>query len=301
MNGAAFIAVVNPAAGNGRCGKRAGEALERLRRAGVAFETVRSAGRGHTTELAREAYGRGYRRFLAVGGDGTAFEILNGLYPAAETDPRLELAFLPLGTGNSFLRDFSARAADHTLEAILAGRSRRCDVLRLAHSGGNLYFINLLSLGFAADVAAFRNRHFRQGGRLGYLASVLVWLAKLAPQSFPVRVDGEAEFDRRPCLFLSFNNSKFTGGTMLIAPGADPSDGLIELVRWEPVGRWRLLWNLPGLYTGAHIRHRLASRRAARRIEFEPAGVVNAMVDGESLRLEPRRLDVLPQALSVIV
>jgi diacylglycerol kinase (ATP) len=301
VNGAAFIAVVNPAAGNGRCGKQVGEALGRLRRAGVPFDVAESSAPGHASELTREAYRRGRRRFLAVGGDGTAFEILNGLYPEAETGERPELAFLPLGTGNSFLRDFTTRAAEHTLEAILAGRSRRCDVIRLSHSGGTLYFINLLSLGFAADVAAFRNRHFRHGGHLGYLASLLVCLARLRPQAFPLRVNDEGQPDRRPCLFLSFNNSKFTGGTMLIAPDADPADGLIELVRWEPIGRLRLLWNLPGLYTGAHIRHRLASRRAVRQIEFEPAGPVNAMVDGESLRLELRRLDVLPGALSVAV
>ncbi len=301
MSAGEFFAVVNPAAGNGRCGKLAGPALDRLRQAGVSLQVVESARPGDATRLARDAYRNGQRRFLAIGGDGTAFEIVNGLFPEARADSPPELAILPLGTGNSFLRDFTDRPEQDVLEAIRAGRTRLCDVLRLEHAGGVLHFINLLSLGFAADVAAFRNRHFRKGGQLAYLASVVVSLARLKPQSFPLRVDDDPEFDRRGCLFLSFNNSRFTGGTMMIAPGADPGDGLIELVRWGAIGRLGLLWNLPGLYSGAHIRHPRASRRAARQIEFGPAGPVNVMVDGESLRLECRRMDVLPSALAVVV
>lgn len=301
MSGNDFLAVVNPAAGNGRCAKLVTEAFARLRQAGVSFDVVESARAGHPSELVREAYAQGRRRFLAVGGDGTAFEMVNGLFPAAERAEPPQLAFLPLGTGNSFLRDFSNRPVESTFEAIRLGRSRPCDVLRLQHAAGVLYFINLLSLGFAADVAHYRNCHFRQGGQLGYLWSVLVGLARLHPQVFPLRVDDDPEPDRRPCLFLSFNNSKFTGGTMRIAPQADSGDGLIEFVRWAPIGRAGLLWNLPRLYSGTHIRHRRASRRAVRKIDFLPAGPVNVMIDGESLRLECRRIDVLPAALSVVV
>jgi diacylglycerol kinase (ATP) len=294
-----FVVIANPAAGNGRGWSRVQWLLDRLRQAGVALELYRTERPGHAAELARSAYQAGYRRFLGIGGDGTAFEILNGLFPdAAASAP--ELALLPAGTGNSFLRDFTRQPERDVLEAILQGRARRCDVFRLEHAGGRLFFINLLSLGFAADVAAFRNRYFRRGGQLGYLACLLACLARLRPQSFPLQTDGGTT-DARPCLFLSFNNSRFTGGKMLIAPMADPTDGLIEIVRWEPIGRLRLLWNLPGLYTGQHIRHRLASRQAARRIDFFLDRRVNVMVDGETLELQCRRLDVLPGALWLLV
>jgi YegS/Rv2252/BmrU family lipid kinase len=296
-----FLAIVNPAAGNGRCRKLLPEALDRLRKEGIHFEVAETANPGHASQLVREAYRAGRRRFLAVGGDGTAFEVVNGLFPGAESGPPPWLAFLPLGTGNSFLRDFTVNATEHTLEALRLGRTRPCDVLRLEHADGVIHFINLLSLGFAADVADFRNRHFRHGGQFGYLASVVVTLARLRPQSFPLRVDDDATFDSSNCLFLSFNNTKFTGGTMMIAPHADSGDGQIELVRWAPIGRAGLLWNLPKLYTGTHIRHPRASRRAARQIEFQLTGPVNVMVDGESLRLECRRMDVLAGALAVVV
>ncbi len=300
MNAAPWLAIVNPAAGNGRCRKLVAGALEGLRQSGVAFDVAETSRPGHASELARAAARNGRSRFVSVGGDGTAYEIINGLFPRADSSDPPELAFLPLGTGNSFLRDFTKNPSEHTLGALREGRWRPCDVLRLEHAGGAIHFINLLTLGFAADVAAFRNAHFRRAGQFAYLASIIVTLARLAPQTFPLRVDEDSGFDRRPCLFLSFSNSKFTGGTMMIAPLADPGDGQIELVRWAPVGRARLLWNLPSLYSGSHIRHPLASRRPARTIEFEPGAPVNVMVDGESLRLECRRMDVLAGALRVV-
>jgi diacylglycerol kinase (ATP) len=119
--------------------------------------------------------------------------------------------------------------------------------------------------------------------------------------SFPHRLAEAKELDRNPALFLSFNNSKFTGGHMMIAPNADPTDGLIEYVRWGPIGRLGLIWTFPRLFTGTHIHHRRASRAATKRIDFKLDGPVNVMVDGESMRLECQSLEILPAALDVIV
>src|SRR4029077_15571875 len=101
----------------------------------------------------REAYANGRRKFIAVGGDGTSYEIVNGLFPEAmHESERPTLAFLPLGTGNSFLRDFSSGGVAYAMESLLAGRSQPCDVLRMRHRQGLIHYINLLSMGFSADV-----------------------------------------------------------------------------------------------------------------------------------------------------
>jgi diacylglycerol kinase (ATP) len=296
-----FLAVVNPAAGGGRCRELVGPAVDRLRVAGIKLDVVETQAPGQATELARDAYSRGYRRFLAIGGDGTSYEIVNGLFPAAQNGDRPTLAFLPLGTGNSFLRDFSDQGVEHAMGALLAGQTRSCDVLRLKHKQGVLHYINLLSVGFAADVATMRARRFSNLGQLGYVLAIFTCLARLDRRPFPLQVEGEGEIDRRRCLFLTFNNSKFTGGTMMIAPKAEVNDGLIEYVRWGPIGRLGLIRNLPTLYDGTHINHPLASRRAVRRIEFHLDEPVDVMVDGEVLTLHCETLDVLPSALDVVV
>jgi diacylglycerol kinase (ATP) len=296
-----FLAVINPAAGGGRCRKLVPEALNRLRAGGIKLDVVETSGPGQGANLARDAYSRGYRKFIAVGGDGTSYEIVNGLFPREDTDETVSLAFLPLGTGNSFLREFTDRGVDHAIEALLAGRSQPCDVVRLRHADGVLHYINLLAMGFAADVATLRARRFSGWGELGYQSSIFISLARFRRRPFPLQVDREERIDRRPCLFLTFNNSKFTGGTMMIAPKAEVNDGLIEYVRWGPIGRVGLIRNLPTLYDGTHIHHPLAERRSAQRIDFHLEAPVDVMVDGEVLTLQCQTLDVLPSALNVVV
>jgi diacylglycerol kinase (ATP) len=296
-----FLAVVNPAAGGGRCRKLVPEALNRLRAGGIKLDVVETTGLGQGANLARDAYSRGYRKFIAVGGDGTSYEIVNGLFPRGEIDDPVSLAFLPLGTGNSFLREFTDRGVDYAIEALLAGRSQPCDVVRLRHANGVLYYINLLAMGFAADVATLRARRFSGWGELGYQSSIFISLARFRRRPFPLQVDGEERIDRRSCLFLTFSNSKFTGGTMMIAPKAEVNDGLIEYVRWGPIGRVGLIRNLPTLYDGTHIQHPLAERRSANRIDFHLEAPVDVMVDGEVLTLQCQTLDVLPSALNVVV
>jgi diacylglycerol kinase (ATP) len=302
----AFLAIVNPAAGGGRCGKLVGDAVARIRTSSIAVMVIETTAPGQATRIVRDGWAEGFRKFISVGGDGTSYEIVNGLFPCADpnaTNPAETptLAFLPLGTGNSFLRDFTDQGVEHAMSALIAQRTQPCDVLRLAHADGVIHYINLLSVGFSADVATLRARRFSRWGELGYQSAIILTLARFRRRPFPLRVDNEAGIDRRPCLFLTFNNSKFTGGTMMIAPNADVNDGLIEYVRWGPIGRAGLIRNLPKLYDGTHIHHPLAERRAAHRIEFHLDAPVDVMVDGEVLTLKCETIDVLPSALKIVV
>ena len=147
-----FLAIVNPAAGGGKAAKLAGTALAQLKAKGLTVDAIASTEPGHIAQLASEAYAQGYRRFLAVGGDGTAHEVVNGVFQHGPGGERVELGFLPMGTGNSFLRDYSENGKDASLEALVQGRKRRVDVLRLRHAGGVIYSFNLISVGFTADV-----------------------------------------------------------------------------------------------------------------------------------------------------
>ena len=296
-----FFAIVNPAAGGGKSARLAGPAVARLREKGLHIDVIASTGPGHAVQLAREAYAQGYRKFLAVGGDGTAHEILNGIFLNRRNPERIALGFLPLGTGNSFLRDFTDQGAEASLDALVTNRSRAVDLIRLTHASGEIYSFNILSVGFTADVGAIANRVFKPLGHLGYLFGVFVRVAQLKRRAFILRSDDEQEWDTRRSLFLTFNNSKFTGGTMLIAPDANPSDGLIEFVRWGPIGRLGLLRMLARLYDGTHIKHPLASRKAVKHVEFKIPVPVDVLIDGEIFSLECRSLDILPSAVDIYI
>jgi YegS/Rv2252/BmrU family lipid kinase len=295
-----YLAIVNPEAGGGRCGKLAPQILDQLRSQGLVIEAAETRRSGDAIDLARQGYERGFRQFLAAGGDGTSYEIVNGLFPRNHIQERAALGFLPLGTGNSFLRDFTSEGVKHAIEAILARRVRACDVIRFIHRDGVLHYINLLSMGFTAAAGELANLRFKPLGEAGYVvASFLCWLRLQFPV-FPMQIDG-AELDQRPCTYLTFSNSRYTGGKLMIAPFADTGDGLIEVTRVGPLGRWQFARTFPKIFTGAHMQHAVISRAAARRVDFQLPTPISVMIDGEIVRCQPRRLEVLPSALDVIV
>jgi diacylglycerol kinase (ATP) len=295
-----YLAIVNPAAGGGRCGKAAPEAVRELRASGIDVVVEETRAQGDATRIAREGYRRGIRHFIGVGGDGTGFEIVNGLFPEALEGGRPSLGFLPLGTGNSFLRDFTEQGAEHSITALLEDRSRACDVARLHHKAGVMHWINILSIGFVADVNGLRARRFKSWGELGYIMAVVTAVAGLKSRAFPLRCD-QGELDDGAMVFASFNNSKFTGGKMMMAPHADTGDGLIDFIRVSPLGRFSLLRTFPKIFTGEHLKNPAVRETKHGRIEFDMTDEIDVMIDGEAERVVPVAIDVLPAAIDVCV
>lgn len=295
------LALVNPAAGFGKCAKLLGPALDRLRQSGVRFDVAETKHAGHGTELTKEAYAAGYRRFIAVGGDGTSFEIINGLYPQAHDDGATPtLGFLPLGTGNSFLRDFTKEGVEYATQAIIEGRTRPCDVIRINHRDGQTHYINILSLGFVSEVCVLANRRFKWLGAASYGLAVVLCLAQFHKQIYRLKLDGVAQAEPPATALLIFCNSKHTGGNMMLAPNALIDDGQIEIVRWS-ADRFDFIRNFNKCYDGSHIHHPLIWQGRARRIELNFDRPIDVMVDGEVLTLQMDSLEVLPSALQVMV
>ena len=295
-----YFAIVNPMAGGGRSGMRANAALDALRRRGIDIEAVRTDHAGHAVELARQAFERGERRFLAVGGDGTSHEIINGALPLArEQKASLTLAMLPLGTGNSFLRDFGVMGSDAALEAIARGREHACDVNALEHAKGTLLSFNIVGLGFSATVGELTNRRYKPLGPAGYVVGVVQTTLTLNYPVYPLRVDGGA-LDERPVILLSFSNSQCTAGAMRMAPRADVSDGQLDVIRIGKMRRRQFLPWFPSIFRGEHVTKEGVEQTRARRVDFAIEGDVDCMIDGEIVSLTPRSIEVLPKALTVV-
>jgi diacylglycerol kinase family enzyme len=221
------------------------------------------------------------------------------LFPEALNDAPPTLGFLPLGTGNSFLRDFTKDGANFALQAIIENRSRPCDVIRLTHKGGEVYYINILSLGFVADVCTLAGK-FKRLGAASYGLAVVLTLARFQKRVFPIKLDGIPLTDSPSTALLIFNNSKFTGGNMMLAPNADTASGQIEIVRWS-ANRFDFIKNFPKCYDGSHIHHPLIWTGQAKRIELNFGGPMDIMIDGEVMTVEMESLEVLPSALNVMV
>ncbi len=297
-----YLAIVNPAAGGGRCGRRAPAAVDRLRQAGLTIEVKESPEPRGSIHVAREAYAAGYRKFIAVGGDGTCSEVINGIAPGGlepAADQRASLAVMPLGTGNSFLREFTEDGTDFTLRALADGKRRDCDVLCLTYAGGRTYFVNLLGYGLTADVTSHTQRgHYKRWGNPGYILGVLHSIVCLRHKRLPLRIEGGG-LEAEPLTFLCVCNTRYTAGSMMMAPAASVADGFAHLIRVEPMGRLAITCAFPKIYSGRHLELPEVTARATRRIDFEAKEAVELMVDGEMMTIVPRSIEVLPGALQV--
>ncbi len=290
--------IVNGAAGGGRCRSRFDQAHEKLLELGLRPKVHLTEGPGHARELARDAWQRGERVFLAVGGDGTLFEVVDGLLVESVEEPPV-VGVLPLGTGNSFLRDFDITSETDALLALARGRTRTCDALRLEHQAGVHHFVNIFAVGFAAEAGDLTNRRFKRLGPVGYALAVAATVARLGPRFDPIRLD-EGPLDVAPRTFLSVCNSRYTGGKMMMAPQADPSDGLLDVVRCGPMKRSELLAAFPRIFKGTHLDLPSIDYRQAHGVRFEQPRQQPVMLDGEVSRLAPCRIEVVPGCWKVI-
>lgn len=285
------VVIVNPAAGGGR----AAAAVDLVRDLpGVEIHTT--TGPNHATELARDAKRAGADCVIAVGGDGTVFEVVNGLLGSDGASPRLGI--VAVGTGNSFVRDVGLAEPRDAVAAIRDGRRRRIDALRIVHADGALHAINLVSLGFSAEAGELTNRRFKGLGPAGYVAAVVVSIARLRYHAFPHAVDGQP-FDARPVTLFSVCNSRYTGGAMLMAPHADPADGELDVVRIGTMRRRKFLTSFPKIFAGTHSDLDEVQFGRGREVAFADMGPVAVMIDGEVRRLHLRSIQVVPGALEV--
>ena len=294
-----YLAIVNPAAANGRCGRRAPGAVERLRAGGLEVEIRRTVGPLDATRLGRQGFAEGYRSFIVAGGDGSAGEVVNGIVPPArERGETVRLGFLPLGTGNAFLRSFATEdLVGYAIASLIERRRRPCDVLVLHHAAGEHYLINLLGLGMSVETSIRSVKHKRWGGVVGFLVASVETILFAATGRLPLRLDNGELLDG-PVAMVCVSNSEYAA-QMRMAPDADIADGLLDLIRVESMGRLEMIRTFPKLLKGTHVEHPGISALQGREIRFEVDQEVDVMADGEVLRLRPERIDVLQGVLEV--
>jgi diacylglycerol kinase (ATP) len=294
--------VLNPCAGKGK-GLKAFTAIRELLGSRLKNLDVRvSEYAGHAFQIGREAASLGYERILTIGGDGTPFEVVNGLYAEGRPRQAVELGMIPAGTGNSFLRDFSEVSWRQAVEKILNGRSRKVDLVEISYQGEKKeirqYYLNILGVGLIADILKLTNEKLKGFGSLGYSLAVLLRLAKGMHNRMQMTVDGEVLEIIDSALVIS--NSKYTGGGMKIAPMADTQDGLVDVVIFREVNRRDILSIFSRVFKGRHVDHPKVRAFRAAEVVIDSCPQQLLMADGELLGLTPLRLKVLPGELAIL-
>lgn len=295
--------ILNPTAGRGAGARLSPQIAGWLKSCGLDFDLVATAAPGHATTLARDAVAQGRESVIAVGGDGTANEVLNGLIQAGNGPGGTALGILPIGTGNDFA--FGAGLSldlQAACQVATRGQSRMLDVGRVQADGQDVrYFGNGMGIGFDAMANIESRKLKRLRGSLLYLVAVLRTLAFYydAPRT-TICVDGE-DFVQ-PCLLISIMNGCRMGGGFYITPDSQMDDGLLDLCVASQVSRAKMMRFVPRFMRGTHITDSDITMNQGRRVTVVSESPWAAHVDGEIYGVGARcyKVELLPQHLRLI-
>lgn len=302
------VFIVNPAAG---CGKAA-RAFEKLRPVLPTYfpnaTVFISERQGHVQELARQTALDGASCLIAVGGDGTFNESVNGLFADKKAvNPDLVLGILPMGTGSDLARSFAiGRNSLEALKTLARGQLEKIDVgyARLRNGKGiakDHYFLNILSVGIGAEIAFEVNHSSKWAGPLSYFLHTVKGIFKFRPQLATVRSSENVNFYSGSISELAVANGNYYGGGMLIAPGAKLNDGKFQVILIKGMSKPQLLLKLSSVYSGSHIRKDFTIVSECSWLEVESQESIIIESDGESSGALPLRVECLQEALQVIV
>jgi YegS/Rv2252/BmrU family lipid kinase len=302
--------VVNPKSQGGKLGKRWAELSDVIGRA-FPFDEAMTKGPGDATRLVREALRGGAERIVAIGGDGTVNEVVNGFFDetGAAIAPDASFGLLPFGTGGDFRRTFHLPQDIAAAAAVIAAnKTRRIDVGKLTFisSAGEKtlrMFANIASFGVSGVVDRLVNESGKKLGRLSFFYATLRATWSYKNQRVALVFDGK---DRVEATIntVAVANGRFFGGGMKVAPDAQPDDGEFDVIAMGDFGFGDMLTSGRRLYKGTHLGMDKVTARRARRVEaepIEPGGIVELDVDGESPGRLPATFELLPGALAMVV
>ena len=303
-----WFVIVNRVAGSGRGLDHFPQISKLLRDEHILCEPVFTEHKFHATELTVWAVKQGYRHIIAVGGDGTLHEVVNGLFIQQEADPReVLLGVVAVGTGNDWMRMFGVpRRYQDAVRAIKEQYSFLQDVgvisYEESHYRQSRYMANVAGAGFDAAVNR-RFTHLQKKGRRGgwlYAWSMVQTFFGYKSTGVKVWIDDRLVYNN--LLFsVAIGICKYNGGGMQQLPDAVADDGMFDVSLIRPIHFWHVLFRFRYLFNGGiyRIRHVLQERGSRIRIESSPE--VSVEVDGELLGESPLEFSILHRAIRIVV
>lgn len=306
------LLVVNPAAGGGQTGRSFASMKSTIERALGPCEIAMTERAGHAVDLARQGALAGHPLVVAVGGDGTLHEVVNGLMTARSADygtraSDVRLGLIAQGTGGDFRKTLGIEhRLDRYLDAIKSGRERPIDVGKLSGAGKRgHYFVNIVSAGLGGLVdryVADASRTF--GGKAAYFGASVKALAnaRLGNVRCTVTRGGETTTHAFQTYLVAICNGRYFGAGMMVAPSAELDDGLFDLVALPATTKLGFVLTSGGIYDGSHMKQPGLVSLRGEKLELEllnddarDAFLVD--LDGEPAGSLPLSVEVVPRAI----
>jgi diacylglycerol kinase (ATP) len=301
-----LFVIVNSHAGQGKGMKDWPVISVLLEEAGISIESEFTKGKLHAKELARLAIESGYRKLIAVGGDGTLNEIVNGILEqqfCPSTD--VILGMIPIGSGNDWGKMYNI-PGDYKSAVEVIRRSNYFiqDAGKVTFfkdgKSKHRYFANIAGIGFDAVVVNKTNRQKEknQGGKFLYLYNLFTSLFSSVFFDAEILIDGK---EINSSVFsMNVGICKYSGGGMMQVPDAIPDDGLFDITLIRKIGKVDVIRNVKNLYDGSFVKHPKVSTFRAKHINVISDHAVFVEVDGESLGTSPLEFEIIPSCLKII-
>lgn len=313
-----WIVIVNVYAASKKAGSLWRGAESVLKQYGVDYQCRYTGADGNAHDLAFNAASQGYRRIIAVGGDGTVHDVLNGILTYVDSaeaaasgvsSDEFTFAVLPMGSGNDWIRSTGVPKDMKKAIALLASESFiRQDVVKVSlldsdsSAKSHLYMVNIAGVGIDADVCRVVNVNKKLGykGKILYVLGLLKCLKKRVPVKVSVLCDGNLLYEGN-VLSIAFGIGKYSGGGMRQTSDAVLDDGLLDLTIIPELPLWIIACKAYRLFTGTFAKVKEVRVGRGRIVEVHPAdGHLYAEVDGEVVGQAPVRFEVMPSQINVL-
>ncbi|MDN5202102.1 diacylglycerol kinase family lipid kinase [Fulvivirgaceae bacterium BMA10] len=281
-----WYVIVNPEAAGGKAGKQWETISGKLSTYGIDFFFRFTTHRGHAIQLAVDGLKKGCSKFIAVGGDGTLNEVINGLLRNEdEIANDTTVGIIPLGTGNDWIKTHGIKDIDHAIEMIAHGKTVKHDIgyVEYNESSGieKRYFINVA--GFCFDAAVVKQVEYARDkgnkGKFAYIQALIQTLFKYASDELKVIFNGKEISGR--IFNISVGICNFNGGGMKIAPLAKFNDGLLDITLVKKIAKIKIIFNFMRLFDGSFIKLREVMAERTQEILIESKKSIYFEVDGE--------------------
>jgi YegS/Rv2252/BmrU family lipid kinase len=298
------VLICNVRSGRGGVGKALPEVEAALKERDLDYEIRRTEHRGHATEIAREVVSGGGRFVVAMGGDGTVHEVVNGMIEHDKViNPEAVLGVVAAGTGSDFIKTFGMPAKPRDAVRHLDGdESFLIDIGKITYMQDGIevtrYFPNIAEVGLGAAVVARAEKLPRWLGPTVYL--VAFWMCMRKHKAARVSVDVVDRTYEGLMNNMVVANGQFFGGGMKIAPKAAPTDGLLD-IQIEHARKREAIAMIPKVFKGQHVPHPDIEEYKRVRCSITSEKVLPIEADGEVLGTTPATFEVIPEAIALKV
>jgi len=296
-----MLVILNPFSGNGM-GRKSWETVRPIfEEAGIECDLRETKHARHATEIARQADLKQYDNVVAIGGDGTFHEVIQGL-KSRDDEESIPLGLIPGGTGNSIVRSMEIFDPKVAAQHILRGKVKYVDLMKCdTESDGETYYaMNLVGygLGVESNVTAEKLRRL---GKARYDVAILWNIIKSKNHNVTLTLDGK-EMPPQDLSMVLVQNNQHAGSELRTAPYAQMDDGVLDLLSFEHKSRWKILKAFDALKKGArHVHKDFVQYHRFRKLKIETPSPERINIDGENCGSTPITIEVMHRTLQLIV